>query len=234
MDLRIILILATAIAPSPSPGPTADPCSVNGHTALLGVLNRPTIGFSACAVRRGEGVAEGGYQNQWGSPPLASYPQGFIRYGVARNFEADLAPPSRGGAAHTGFGMKWEAAHDARSALGFDLLYTAPAATLNVDYGRALSSVFGFGTTIGVQRTTGYSALLPSAVVTNQFNSRTQLYAEAFGVTRTSVAGGGLFGVDYGVQYLVTPALELDLELGQTTNAGAHANYIGAGTGVRF
>lgn len=201
---------------------------------MLSVLNRPTIGFSACAVRPGEGIVEAGYQNQSGNPPGATYPQAFVRYGVAPGFEADVAPPSRGGAPETGFGLKWEAAHDAQSVLGFDLLYTAPAATLNLDYSRSISTIFGAGTTLGFVHTSGYSALLPSAVVTDQFNARSQLYAEAFGQTRTRPDGGALFGLDGGFQYLFTPQIELDLELGRTATDRSRAHYVGAGFGVRF
>lgn len=234
MDLRIILILAAAVSPSPAPTPVADPCIIDGHTALLGALDRPTVGYSPCAVRQGEGVAEAGYQNQAGNPPLATYPQAFLRYGLGPALEADIIPPSRNGATDTGFGVKWEAAHDARDALGFDFLYTAPAATVNVDYSRSLSALFGFGTTVGIERTNAYTSVVPSAVLTDQFNPRAQLYAEAFGQTKTRPGGGALFGLDGGLQYLVTPAIELDLELGQTATDRSRGHYIGAGFGVRF
>ncbi len=49
--------------PRPSPSATpSDPCG--GHSRLLATANRPTIGYSACAVKRDTVVFELGYQNE--------------------------------------------------------------------------------------------------------------------------------------------------------------------------
>lgn len=267
MNLGIILILAVAANPAPAASPAAspapDPCGSASGTALLSALNRPTIGFSPCAVKPGESVFELGYANQAGDTAQATYPQGNLRFGVAPNLELDVLGPNydvaRGATAQRGFldsgiGAKWEAAHDAQSAAGFDFLYTvpsgaaafttgAPAATVNFDYSRSLSQRIGFGTTIGVQSTAAaslagnvhrFATLVPSVVFTDQFNPRAQLYAEAYGQTKIRPDGGTLFGLDGGLQYLLTPALELDVEAGRTSTDLARAHYVGAGIGVRF
>lgn len=244
MNLGAVLILtAIATAPaSPSPPPPADPCG-GAHTALLSALNRPTIGFSPCAVKPRDAVFEAGYANQAGGQPLALYPQGFLRYGVAPNLEIDALVPS--GKFDSGFGFKYELAHDAVSALGVDFLYAVPTGdagftaglpgqTLNLDYSRAIGSRFGFGATAGIAHTGGLTTVLPSVVFSNQFNSRTQLYAEAYGSTKLRLDGGSLFGLDGGVQYLLSPQFEIDAEAGRTQTDLAASHYLGFGFGVRF
>lgn len=251
------LLLLTALA-SPTPAAsstpaaaTDDPCG-GAHTALLSTLNRPTIGFSPCAVKPHEVLAEGGYANQSGSQPESIYPQGFIRYGVARNVEFDIDAPS--GKFDTGVGAKYEAWHNAVSAFGIDLIYGlptgapgftngAPTEVVNLDFSTSLSSKFGIATTVGVlnfraqaldgttQRTT---TLLPSVVFTDAFNTRTQVYAEGFGSTHIRPDGGTLFGLDGGVQYLLTPRIEVDAEVGRLLNGGLASHLIGFGVGLLF
>ena len=70
-------------------------------------------------------------------------------------------------------------------------------------------------------------------VVTDQYNSRTQLYGEAYAQTKTG-DGGSLFGLDGGVQYLLTPQLEIDVEAGRTVTDLSRNHYYGFGFGVRL
>lgn len=249
----MILILAVAATPAPAASPAPDPCgTAGGHTALLSTLNRPTIGFSPCAVKPRESVLEFGYANQAGDTASTTYPQGDLRFGLAPSVEFSLLGPAyqvtRAPAAENGFldwgaGLKWEAAHTAQSALGFDFLYTVPngaraftagkpTATINADYGTSLSDRFAFGTTIGYIASSG--GWLPSVVFTNAFNTRAQFYAEAYAQTKMQPGGGTLFGLDGGIQYLITPALEVDFEAGSTSSEIARAHYLGAGVGVRL
>lgn len=141
---------------------------------MLAALNRPTIGFSACAVKAHESVWELGYNavRQSDGTRGGVYPQGFIRFGAARGLELDFIGPNylvqevggniTRGFADSGAGAKYEFFHDDSDVLAFDLLYLvpsgapaftagAPIATLNFDYGRSLSPAAGFATTIGVQ-----------------------------------------------------------------------------------
>src|SRR5690242_16479790 len=63
------LVHARPVAsPSPNPEP-ADSCGGPGR--LLATANRPTIGYSACAVKKGTAVFELGYQNQSNGTPTA-------------------------------------------------------------------------------------------------------------------------------------------------------------------
>jgi hypothetical protein len=167
-------------APSPTPTPS-DPCG--GDARLLATSNRPTIGYSPCAVARNTAVFELGYQNEVdGTPQLGAVesqvPQNFLRIGVATRFEIDaIGPnyesvrrysPSAGttisGVADSGAGFKFELPPSSRWIVGFDGLYTGPngtpgltagSATLtgNVDAAYALSSAVSLGSTIAVSST---------------------------------------------------------------------------------
>lgn len=257
-NLGMILIFAAALA-SPSPSPLPDACG-GAQTNLLAALNRPSIGFSACAVKRGEGVAELGYQNTVGATThLGQVPQGFLRYGAAPNFEVDFIGPSYGisatGARRTsgffdsGFGAKYEAWHDGDRAFAIDLLYTvpsgktdfsagAPTQTLNLDYAMPISRIFSFGTTLGLQNSYAggrFFSTLPSALIADQWNARTQAFLEAFAQTKIGPAGGSLFGTDVALQYLLQPALEVDAELGSVVSTpNGRSHYVGIGLGARF
>lgn len=258
VNFGIVLIFAAVAgaspAPSPSPVPTpviGDPCG-GAHTSLLAALNRPTIGYSPCAVKPRETVVEAGYANQSGGQALALYPQGFARFGAAPNLELDFIGPS--GKFDSGFGLKYEVAHDAQHVYGIDALYTlptgapgytagAPGEQVNFDYSGPLTPGLGFGMTLGAGnfaaqtiggRVARATSLLPSGVVTAPLGERAQLYAEAYGSTRLRPDGGSLFGLDGGVQYLLTPSFEIDAELGRTVTDVAISHYAGFGIGLRF
>jgi hypothetical protein len=130
--------------PTPAASPSADPCG--GDARLLATLNRPTIGYSACAVAPGTLVVEQGYQNQQqgsgaASSTLIQYPQSFVRYGIKQGLEIDLigpyfnklaAPDGNGALTRTsgyqdgGLGFKYEFPPHGRYTVGIDGLFTMP------------------------------------------------------------------------------------------------------------
>lgn len=136
---------AVAPVPSPSAGPAAsDPCGGPGR--LLATADRPTVGFSTCAVQAGTAVFELGYQNQvTGTSAAGSVqsqtPQNFLRLGVLPLFELDVIGPNyertrtyasgtpgsvTNGVADAGLGFKYELPPNGRWGVAFDGLYTAP------------------------------------------------------------------------------------------------------------
>lgn len=268
LNLGIFLILAVVAgtpAPSSSPAPSppaqaADPCA-----GLLAVLNRPSIGYSPCAVKPGHSVSELGYSNSsTDGSGTVTVPNAFVRLGLSPKLELDAIAPGyarqrtgpgeTSGLLDSGFGAKYEWWHDGSRAFATDFLYTVPSGsaaftagrpteTLNFDYTMPMSSLFSLSATLGVQSTyapalSGNSArfvgFLPSLLITDQWNPRAQAYIEAYGQTRTRPDGGGLFGVDAAIQYLATPALEVDLEGGRTATDARREHYVGFGFGVRL
>jgi hypothetical protein len=146
---------APAPTPAPASSPTADPCG--GHARLLSTANRPTIGYSACAVAPRTAVFELGYQNQTtGSPQTGSVtsqvPQAFTRIGVAPRFEVDVIGPNyvatraydaatpiarTAGVTDSGVGAKYELAASKRWIVGIDGLYTPPTGSAFLTAGNA-------------------------------------------------------------------------------------------------
>jgi hypothetical protein len=175
-------IAVAAPAPSASPAAggndTSDPCG--GPGTLLETIDRPTVGFSTCAVKKSTVVLEEGYENssQGGSAAsvTATFPNGFERIGVAERFEIDLSGPNfnrmRSGTSVTsglsdlGLGFKYELPPRGRFTYAFDGLFTAatgsggfgnggPAQTLDGDVSYTLSPAINIGTTLSASSTVG-------------------------------------------------------------------------------
>ena len=186
---------ADAAQSSPTSSPTAtpapsgggnDPCGGDGR--LLATLNRPTVGYSACAVPPGTLLFEEGYQNQQQGAGLDTfliqYPQSFTRIGVKPRLEIDLigpygnklaVPDGTGGYSRThgyqdsGLGFKYEFEPKGKFTIGVDGLYTAPngsagftnggsTETANLDIAYAVTPSFGVGTTQAFSSSSGFKA----------------------------------------------------------------------------
>ena len=172
---------ASLPTPLPSASPTPDPCG--GPGALLATLNRPTIGYSACAIAAGTAVFEIGYQNQItgqgaNAQTLAEYPQGFIRFGVRPRFEFDIIGPGEermrvplgngldtvtNGAYDSGIGFKYELPPSARYTIGIDGLYTSPNGSPALTAGSAtltgnLDVAYALDATTGIGTTLAFSS----------------------------------------------------------------------------
>ena len=144
-------------SPAPSPSPIADPNPCGGPSGLLAVLDRPTIGFSACAVAPGTTLFELGYQNEVGGSGgnafvQTQYPQNFLRVGVAPRVELDLIGPNEvrqrslkptapdsvtNGAFDSGLGAKYEFPQRGAATFAIDGLYTAPSGSPDFTAGNA-------------------------------------------------------------------------------------------------
>ncbi len=175
---------APRIAPAPVPSAPAaaaanDPCG--GAARLLATLNRPTIGYSTCAVPKDSIVLEEGYQTTFqggGSPNVTiTFPQGFERVGVADRLELDLIGPNYNrsntasglttGYSDLGLGFKYELPQRGRFTYAFDGLATAatgtggfsaggPSQTVNLDIAYSASPAIGIGTTLAGSSSAGF------------------------------------------------------------------------------
>jgi hypothetical protein len=166
--------------PAPTPSPTSDPCG--GEARLLATLNRPTIGFSTCAVAKGTTVLELGYQNSTvtgsGAGNQVQYTQLFARIGVYDRLEFDLIAPNlnrvtaggtrTAGYSDSGIGFKYELPPRSKFNYAIDGLFTvasgtngfstgAPGYTANFDTSYALSPAMAAGSTIVLQSVSGYT-----------------------------------------------------------------------------
>ncbi len=140
-------VRALAQAPAPSPSPSAspaDPCG--GHGRLLATANRPTVGYSTCAVQAQTAVFELGYQNQVTGTAAAGsvqsqVPQNFLRLGIVPHVEFDVIGPNyvgtrsyadgtpgavTHGVTDSGLGLKFQLPTYGRLTIAFDALDTPP------------------------------------------------------------------------------------------------------------
>lgn len=175
----------------------SDPCG--GPARLLATLNRPTVGYSACALPKGAIVLEEGYQSQHQSgraaSVIATFPQGFERLGVADRLELDLIGPafnrSRVGSTiatgynDLGLGFKYELPQKGRFTYAVDGLFQAatgtggfgaggPTSALDIDVAYAASPAIGIGTTLAGYSTAGTTAIgtTPAGLPMGGFMSR--------------------------------------------------------------
>jgi len=164
---------------------TSDPCG--GQTRLLATLNRPTVGYSVCAVPQSSIVLEAGYQltSQFdGKSVAASYPQGFERLGVLDRLEVDVVGPSynrvhSGNSVSTGYsdlgiGTKYEFRPGGKVAYAIDALFLPPdgdpgfssggtTEQLDVDVSYPLTAKVGIATTLAGVSTYGIPTSLVGA-----------------------------------------------------------------------
>jgi len=168
--------------PSPAPAASATPDPCGGDSRLLATLNRPTIGFSACAIAKGTVVFEGGYQNSAvtgaGAGNQVQYAQPFTRIGVFDRLELDLVTPDfnrvtsagtlTSGYNDSGLGFKYQFDPRTKWTYGIDGILTvatgtnafaggAPGYTGNFDVSYALSPATAIGSTLAFESLSGFA-----------------------------------------------------------------------------
>ena len=256
-----VALLGADPSPPPIPQPSNTPAPANpcrGRSSLLAQLNRPTIGFSACAVDAQTVVLEEGYQvEQLHAQTLVQYLQGFERFGVTQNLEIDAVGPlfnrsttqgrTSQGISDWGVGAKYQFPLRGSVTAAIDALYTTPngaaaftagssTQTLNIDAGTSISGKLGAATTLALVRNAQFSAFMPSVVLTQQIASNSQLYFEYVADSNIGPGMGARAFLDYGFQQLIGPDIEVDVEQGSTFApvSGKGFRYFGVGFGLRL
>jgi len=213
LEARVAAAVAPIPTASPSPAasasPPGDPCG--GDSRLLATLNRPTIGYSPCAVEAGSVVFEEGYQNQQqgsgaSSSTLIQYPQSFTRVGIKPRFEVDIigpyfnklsAPDGNGGLTRTsgyqdgGLGIKYEFLPKGAWTIAVDGLYTAKNGSPGFTAGGStatlnLDASYAITPTFAIGSTLAYSST--SGFDTAGRHSRFHVFMPSFVLT-TQLAG---------------------------------------------
>ncbi len=157
--------------------PAVDSCA--GQTALLSILDRPTISDSVCAVKKNKVLTELGYDYQIetgnGFNTLQTLPQPEIRYGAGNNVELKLFPPNymlqtthsagttgrTGGAGDAGVGIKYEFGYGEKWGVATDTAVTFASGSkyfsangtgviVNGIFAYNLSEDIGVGVQIGI------------------------------------------------------------------------------------
>ena len=192
-------------------------------------------------------------------------PEAELRFGIPGNNELVALPPnyahqaggglSASGAGSTVVGVKHELGYTAKWLGAVESLVTLPsgnAAFGSAGTGVAFNGIVSYSPTsntglsmmLGVSTQTlshnngggRYTSINPDFVATWAPADRWQLYAEIYGQSRTSPSQGMGWNADGGLQYLVTPDVEVDVEFGfkLTGKLGDFRNYVGIGLGLRF
>jgi hypothetical protein len=245
----------------------SDPCA--GPSALLAVIDRPTASDSACVVKPGHLLIEGGYQYQklhdeGGYSHVL--PQAEFRLGLPFNNEFSLLTPeyinqhpsdsdSLSGGSATVFGLKHQIGYTSKLVYTVEGIITTPSGSPDfgsdgwgvafngiVNYN--VTSSFGVAVLLGLSSQTDpkangggrYNTFNPDIVLTWQPTPKSQIYGEVYGQTRTSATENSGYNMDAGIQYLVTPNIEIDAEYGLrlSGNLGGFSHYFGAGGAVMF
>lgn len=201
----------------------ADPCA--GPGALLAILDRPTIGDSACVVKPGVALLEMGYTYQKTTGPnantLTTVPQAEFRLGLIKNLELIALLPNYmlqkntpANAPHTtvsgysdlGIGVKYEFGYTKH------WLFTADA-IINYPSGSDNFSKQGMGIT--VNSITAYS-------ITSQLGLSLQLgiSSQTAPIETGAVIRYTSFNPDLTFTYQFNDKSQIFVELNDTTNAG--------------
>ncbi|MBU2724881.1 transporter, partial [Acidithiobacillus ferridurans] len=243
-----------------------NPCT--GPSALLALLDRPTVSDSACVVQDGQAVLEAGYQHAnltgAGGGTADNFPEAELRFGLPGNNEFVLLPPNDNvqrtpsdstyfqGFSATTVGIKHELGYTKHWLGAVESLFTLPSGSpafgsrgtgvaFNGIVTYAPSDDTGISLQLGVTSQTNpalagggrFTSINPDITFTWSPLWNLQFYGEAYGQSRTGPGLGSGFDADGGVQYLLTPYCEVDLEEGArlSGNLGGFTHYFGAGMG---
>ncbi len=156
---------------------TPDPCG--GPSALLAILDRPTVSDSACAVPPGHAVLELGYQHAdvrgAGGGTADDYPQAELRAGLPGRNEFKILFPNynsqrlgtpgaaSSGLSATAIGFKHEVGYNSRWLGSVEALFTLPsgdAAFGSGGLGAAFNGIFGYAVSdqVGISLQLGVSS----------------------------------------------------------------------------
>ncbi len=109
----------------------------------------------------------------------------------------------------------------------------------NITQSTALALMLGYSsltTAANVAEGKRYNSITQDVVLSWLATDNLQFYAEVYGETKTSAENDAGYNADAGIQYLITPDIEVDIEYGQRLSGqlGNFSHYYGMGGGIRF
>ncbi len=239
----LVLLLFSWIAMAAWAEETPGPCG--GPSALLALVNRPTVADSPCVVPFEKGIIELGAQYQsliTGGKTGYNLPQAELRLGLPAktelailfpNFTRQTIIPHAGWGATT-VGLKHELGYNAKWLGSIEGLLTLPSGSkafgsdsvggaINGIVNYTINSALTLTLMLGVSTQTlpyalrgqRYNSVNPDAVLSWQVTEKFETFGEVYGQSKTSPTSGAGFNADAGVLYLFTPNLVSDLEVGQ-------------------
>jgi hypothetical protein len=237
-----------------------NPCT--GNSELLNIIDRPTVGDSACVVPFSKAVLELGYQYQQLTHSAGheqNFPEAEFRLGLPANNEFVLLLPNyihqsmtpHSGYTATTFGIKHEIGYNQNWLATGEVLLTLPTGSTafgSKGLGAALNGIvsytfnpefnlsFMLGATTETQSSYDggrhFTSINPDLVFTYSANEKLDFYGEIYGQSKTGPGEGNGFNFDGGVIYLLIPSLAVDLEFGQRINGNLSGFNHYIGTGM--
>jgi hypothetical protein len=220
---------------------------------------------SVCTVRPAHALLETGYTNTITTGPgggnAAAYPQALVRIGAVPRVEVAFAPPSfnrssvggpiASGSSDMNFGAKWEIGYSAKALWGINAQISAPTGdpgftaggteyTGNINWGYALSSIWGLAGTFGFNALAGldsqgqvehFASFIPSIEATAALPQSSQAFLEYAYFSHAGVGLGGKSLVDFGYVRDFGAHVQGDIEYGfsPTVLNGQRQHYFGFG-----
>lgn len=240
---------------------TPNPCTTG--VKILSYVNRPTVGDSACVVPMRNALLENGY-NYFFLPAGTHgqiYPQSNLRLGMPDSTEFGILFPNHliesfrpsSGESPAAINLKHGFASGERYYFSMETILILPmgggglgaadyGGIINADLLYSLTNTVSVGMQFGVMSQTfpastggaRYQSLNPEIVLSWQPVPTLDWYLECYGQSRIGPGLGYGFNADGGVLYSVTPAIEVDAEVGQrlVNRLGGFNQYIGVGLSV--
>lgn len=236
-----------------------DPC--HGPTALMSIVDRPSVADSACTVPDNKVVVELGYQ--YGKLTSAGYQQNYpeteIRLGIKYNTEIFLFLPNyihqstapTSGYANSFIGIKhlvastdkWQTAITATffpSSGSYAFGNNGSGATLNIVASYNATRQLNLTGQLGVSNQTTSSAdggqrfttVNPDLILSYSLTDNLDIYAEVNGQSRTGPRQGSGFNSDGGLIYLLRQNMTVDIEAGQRISGALGSFNHYVGTGM--
>lgn len=238
---------------------SADPCA--GSTALLALIDRPTVADSACVVPYNRAVLELGSQYEQLNPSGQQYnfPEAEYRVGLPFHTEFVFLPPnyirqmhpSLSGYSAATVGIKHELGYNEHWLASVESLFTIPSGSDNFGTQAVEEAVSGivtytvtpavsFSLMLGTSSETEsknnggghFTSVNPDLVFTWLPKAKLALYGEIYGQSKTAPDQGSGYNWDSGIIYLVRQNLAWDLEYGQRLSGNLDGFEHYLGTGL--
>ncbi len=236
-----------------------NPCG--GPTALLAIVDRPSVGDSACVVPYGNLLTEFGYQYQelLENGQQENFPQATIRLGLPANNELVFLPPnymhqsmpSQNGYSASVLGIKHEIGYTQHWVGTIEALFTLPSGSdafgsaglgeafngiINYSFNSNFDVTFMFG---GSSQTVSssddgqrYTTYNPDLVFSWSPKPRMNFYGEVYGQSKVAPGQGSGFNFDGGIIYLLYKNITVDVEVGQNLSGTLGGFNHYVGTGI--
>ncbi len=238
-----------------------DPCG--GPSALLNIVDRPTVADSACVVPQKKVVIESGFQYQKLQGPgyAENFPEAVLRIGLPFHNEFVWVLPNymhqsivpHSGATATTVGVKHKVGYNTHWLGTVESLATLPTGSPafgSESVGAALNGIVSYAPNaswdisfmLGVTSQTEphangggrFQSVNPDLVVTYAVSDKLNFYLEVYGQSKTAPNEGSGFNTDGGALYLLHPNVSVDFELGQRLSGDLGGFSHYVGAGMAF